>query len=237
VTLGPGSDPARYRYGAVFLLTLALLVFVIVAPAADWSRAVALLLEGAALVVAVATSRARSDVRRTRAAALTVIGALVVATVAAGLVPVWGTLALGGVLAVAIPLTLVRGLVRLVGTAGATLQAVAGALSIYLLIGLVFAWVIGLVAHVDDAPYFAGGTDGTEGERAYYSLAVLTTTGFGDFTAAQPLGRALAVVEMLVGQLYLVTVIGILIGNLAQRRAGSDATAGDAARGAAGDSA
>jgi hypothetical protein len=94
-------------------------------------------------------------------------------------------------------------------TAGATLQAVAGAVSIYLLIGLVFAWLIGFVAHVDDAPYFVGGTDGTEGERAYYSLAVLTTTGFGDFTAAQPLGRALAVVEMLVGQLYLVTVIGV----------------------------
>jgi hypothetical protein len=33
------------------------------------------------------------------------------------------------------------------------------------------------------------------------------TTGFGDFTAAQPIGRALAVLEMLVGQLHLVTVM------------------------------
>jgi hypothetical protein len=233
----PAPTPAQYRYGAVFLITLALLVFVIVAPSADWSRAVALLLESVALVVAVATSRERRAVRRARAMAIATVGALAVIGVAAGLLGPALALGLGGVLAVAIPLTLVRGLVRLVGTAGATLQAVAGALSIYLLIGLVFAWVIGLVAHIDDAPYFAGGTDGTEGERAYYSLTVLTTTGFGDFTAAQPLGRALAVVEMLVGQLYLVTVIGILIGNLAQRRAGSDATAGDAARGAAGDSA
>jgi hypothetical protein len=214
----PAADPARYRYGAVFLLTLALLVFVIVAPPADWSRAVALLLESAALVVAVATSRARSDVRRARAVALAAIGGLAVAAVATGLVPAWATLALSGVLAAAIPLTLVRGLVRLVGTSGATLQAVAGALTIYLLIGLVFAWVIGFVVHVDDAPYFAGGTDGTEGERVYYSLAVMTTTGFGDFTAGQPLGRALAVVEMLVGQLYLVTVIGVLVGSMAQRR-------------------
>jgi hypothetical protein len=216
----PRPDPARYRYAAVFLLTLALLVFVIVAPAADWSRAVALLLESAALVVAVGTSRARSEVRRTRATTLAAIGGLGVAAVAAGLVPVWATLALSGVMAVAIPLSLVRGLVRLVRTAGATLQAVAGALTIYLLIGLMFAWVIGFVAHVDGAPYFAGETDGTEGERAYYSLAVLTTTGFGDFTAAQPLGRALAVVEMLVGQLYLVTVIGVLVGSMAQRRHG-----------------
>ena len=79
--------------------------------------------------------------------------------------------------------------------------------------------MIGFVVHVADAPYFASGTDGTEGERAYYSLAVLTTTGFGDFTAGQPLGRSLAVVEMLVGQLYLVTVIGVLVGSMAQRRA------------------
>ena len=213
-----GRDPSRSRYGAVFLLTLALLVFVIVAPAADWSRAVALLLESAALVVAAATSYARSEVRRNRATAIAVAGGLVVAGVAAGLVPVWAAMALGGALALAIPLSIVQGLVRLIRHAGATLQVVAGALSIYLLIGLVFAWVIGFVANVGDAPYFAGGSDATEGERVYYSLAVMTTTGFGDLTAAQPLGRALAVVEMLVGQLYLVTVIGVLVGSLAQRR-------------------
>ena len=48
--------------------------------------------------------------------------------------------------------------------------------------------------------------------------AALTTTGFGDFTPATPVGHALAVIEMLVGQLYLVTVIGLLIGNFASRR-------------------
>jgi Ion channel len=216
----PPADMARFRYGTVFVLALALLVFVIVAPAADWSRALGLSLESAALVVAVATSRTRSEeVRRARTATLAVLATLAVAAVAAGLVPEWATLLISGVLAAAIPLTLVQGLVRLVGTRGATLQAVAGALTIYLLIGLLFAWIIGVVAHLDDAPFFTDGTDGNESERAYYSLTVLTTTGFGDFTAAQPLGHALAVVEMLVGQLYLVTVIGVLVGSFAARRA------------------
>jgi ion channel len=210
--------PARYRYGAVFLLTLALLAFVILAPSDDWSRAVALLLESAALVVAVATSRERRAVRRTRTAAAAVVGALAVTGVAAGLLGPATALAVSGLLAVAIPLSLVRGLLRLVASEGVTLQAVAGALAIYLLIGLVFAWVIGIAIHLQTAPYFSGGTDGTQSERAYYSLSVLTTTGFGDFTAAQPLGRALAVLEMLVGQLYLVTVIGLLVGNFAARR-------------------
>ncbi len=47
---------------------------------------------------------------------------------------------------------------------------------------------------------------------------MLTTTGFGDLSAATHLGRALAVVEMLVGQIYLVTVIGVLVGNFAGRQ-------------------
>jgi hypothetical protein len=51
----------------------------------------------------------------------------------------------------------------------------------------------------------------------YYSFTVLTTTGFGDLTAVTPVGQALAVVEMLVGQLYLVTVIGVIVGDLAGR--------------------
>lgn len=157
--------PARHRYAVVFLLVLALLIFVIIAPPADWSRSVALLLEFAALVVSVATSRARSEVRRTRATAAAVIGALVVIAVAAGLVPTAAALTLSGVLALAIPLSLVSGLVRLVGTGGATLQAVAGALAIYLLLGLTFAWIIGVVTHVDSTPYFSGG-DERHRERA-----------------------------------------------------------------------
>ena len=63
----------------------------------------------------------------------------------------------------------------------------------------------------------------------YYSFTVLTTTGFGDLTAAHGRGRALAVVEMLVGQLYLVTVISILIGASTDERYRPDNRRGDAA--------
>ena len=117
-----------------------------------------------------------------------VVAAAWVAAVAAGVVPQWLLLAGGGVLTLAIPLALAGGLVRLVGDRGATLQAVAGSLAIYLLIGLTFAWVIGLVARLGSTPYFADGTDGTESTRVYFSFTVMTTTGFGDLTAENPLG-------------------------------------------------
>jgi hypothetical protein len=113
-------------------------------------------------------------------------------------------------------------LLRLVRQAGVTFQVVAGALTIYLVIGLLFASIIGFTAVVESGPYFKQGPVST-GEIVYYSFTVMTTTGFGDFTAAQPFGHALAVLEMLTGQLYLVTVIGIVVGNFAGRaRAGAE---------------
>jgi hypothetical protein len=204
--------PAEFRYGAVFVLTLIVVVFLIVAPATDWSHAVAFALESMALVVVVATSRARADVPRVRTAAGALAAAIWVLAVASGVPPTWLVLAAGGVVSIAIPLALVGGLVRLVRTHGVTLQAVAGSLAIYLLIGLAFAWVIALVDRVDPGSY-----NGAGGAWVYFSFTVLTTTGFGDITAATPLGRATAVVEMLAGQLYLVTVIGVLVGSFARR--------------------
>jgi hypothetical protein len=208
---------AEFRYGAVFLLMVALLVFTIVAPAGDATRAVILALEGSALLVVVATSRERRAVRNARVRALALIAVVVVVAVAVGALPVPVVLATNGLLTVAILLTLVGGLLRLVRLQGVTLQVVAGALTIYVLTGLIFAWLVSLVAQVGTDAFFAQGGDASQGERVYYSFTVLTTTGFGDLTAATPVGQALAVVEMLVGQLYLVTVIGVLVGDFAGR--------------------
>jgi hypothetical protein len=62
-----GGSAAEFRYGVVFVLMLALVVFVISAPSANWSRAVALAMEGAALVVAIATAREPDEARYRKA--------------------------------------------------------------------------------------------------------------------------------------------------------------------------
>jgi voltage-gated potassium channel len=46
----------------------------------------------------------------------------------------------------------------------------------------------------------------------------LATLGYGDYTAAGELGRTLAIVEALFGQLYLVTVIAVLVSRMRGRR-------------------
>jgi hypothetical protein len=212
-----GRRRAEFRYGAVFLLMMALLVLVIVAPAGNATRAAVLALEGGALLVVLATSRERRSVRNARVRVASVIAVLVVVGVAAGVFPVTLVLAVNSFLTVGILVALVGGLLRLVRLHGVTIQVVAGALTIYVLTGLIFAWVVSLVAEVGNSAYFAQGGDVTQGERVYYSFTVLTTTGFGDLTAATPVGQALSVVEMLIGQIYLVTVIGVLVGNFAGR--------------------
>ena len=220
--MSTGSSPdvreATYRYNVVLLLALAVVVFEITAPDEPWSRAVALGLESCALLVAMATSRAPSAVRRTRATVVSVAAVLLVIAVATETLSYPLGAVLIALLAAAIPLVLSRGLLRLIRTRGVTLPAVAGALAIYLNLGLLFAAVVGFVAHVDDASYFAHGTDGSWGERVYFSFTTMTTTGLGDYTAATAAGRALTVVEMLFGQIYLVTVISLLVGALAGRR-------------------
>lgn len=219
-----GNSDASFRFGAVLLLTAALVVFLIAVPSSDWSRAVALVLEFAALIVVIATSRERRAIRRVRVFAVAIPAALLAIAVGLGDVPAVVTFGIAALLSVLIPVGLAGGLVRLIRTRGVTAQGVAGALAIYLLVGLLFTSLIGVAAHSSDKPYFTQGTNGSSSERVYYSFTVLTTTGFGDYTAAMSFGRALAVVEMLVGQLYLVTVIGILVGDIAGRTRRSEAS-------------
>lgn len=209
---------ARFRYVAVFVVVLVLLVFEILTPDADWARAVGVALAGAALTIAVATSRARGETRRIRAYIVSAAATVVVIGIAAGILSAEVAFLIGTVLLAAIPAALAGGLLRLISDEGVTLQAVAGALTIYLLVGLMFASVIAFVDHVQDGAYFVQSGHVSGGDRVYYSFTVLTTTGFGDYTAAKPLGHALAVLEMLTGQLYLVTVIGVLVGNFAGQR-------------------
>jgi hypothetical protein len=214
-----GHGAGRYRYGATLALALALAVFALLAPDRRGSWAVELVAAAIVLFVAVITSRAPRRTRR--AAGVALVLAAIGTGLGAGLGHVSSSLALSfvAVLLAATVAVLLSGLVRLVVERGVVLPAVFGALAIYVLLGLTFAFVIGAVATGISAPYFESGTDGTQSARVYFSFTTLTTTGFGDFAAATRGGRALAVLEMLIGQLYLVTVIATLVGNLRRRPA------------------
>jgi Ion channel len=223
VTAAPRAEPrarvdrGSFRYGGVLLLTLAVAIFALTAPEGRGSRTIEELAAGATLLVAVVTSRAPRRTRRAAGSALVVALVVTGASAAAGVTDAVVAFAVTAVTLAATAGVIVAGMVRLVLDRGVVLQAVLGAVTIYVLAGLTFAFVIGTIAEGVHGAFFASGTDGVQTERVYYSFTVLTTTGFGDFTAANRGGRALAVLEMLIGQIYLVTVIATLVGNLRRR--------------------
>jgi hypothetical protein len=55
-------------------------------------------------------------------------------------------------------------------------------------------------------------------DQLYFSFVTLCTVGYGDLTPAGGIARAFAVTEMLVGQIYLVTIVSLIVSNLGARR-------------------
>jgi Ion channel len=98
-----------------------------------------------------------------------------------------------------------------------TIEAVFGVLCLYILLGMLFAGVYGSIDRLGHA-FFANGVHATTSRCLYFSFTTLTTVGYGDLTAAGNLGHTLAVSEALVGQIYLVTIVSLIVGNLGQRR-------------------
>jgi voltage-gated potassium channel Kch len=98
-------------------------------------------------------------------------------------------------------------------------SSILAAICIYLFIGLAFATVYGFIAAADAAALFANGMgDGTSAERIYYSYITLTTTGYGDFVPATDPARMTAITEALFGQVYLVTIVALLVSNIGSPR-------------------
>src|SRR3954453_11162799 len=113
------------------------------------------------------------------------------------------------------PPAVAAGVVRNLRASGRVrLEAVTGVLALYMLLGMLFAFVYAAIDRLGGGPFFTGGARVTASHCLYFSFTTLTTVGYGDFTARTDLGHTLAVFEALIGQIYLVTVVSLIVGNL-----------------------
>jgi hypothetical protein len=107
--------------------------------------------------------------------------------------------------------------VHAVGRGKITIDTVMGALCVYVLLGLLFATVDAFYASAV-GPFFAQPGSHPGSDYVYFSFITLETVGYGDLSPVPGLPRVLSFAEGLLGQLYLVTVISLLVGNLGAER-------------------
>jgi ion channel len=207
---------ASHSYGLVLLVVISSLVFAALVPDGAWLQSALVLLLAALLIVALWTS----GVARLRSypvvILLAIAGAAALSPIATGGRTLEGALSL-------IDAALVAAAIAAIGLGAidqqdVNRQSLRAAIGAYLLLGMFFVFVYGAVAVFGSGPFFEQGTDGTTAERFYFSFVTLATLGYGDYTVSGDFGHLLAVFEALFGQLYLVTVLALLVGALGRKR-------------------
>ncbi|MDR0345335.1 MAG: potassium channel family protein, partial [Nocardiopsaceae bacterium] len=122
--------------------------------------------------------------------------------VAVGAANLWGGLLL--------LLSVVLILRRVLAQPRVTIQSIFGAVSTYLVIGLMYAEFYAAISRFGRDHFFVHGMASVKTYQ-YFSFTTLTTLGYGDFTAAGSLGRAVAVLEAMTGQIFLATLVARLV--------------------------
>jgi hypothetical protein len=179
-------------------------------------RVVVAILQGAVLLYALWTARAERRLFRTALVVVPVI-VIVVAAISGRTsdAAVAAVAASEAALSLAAIVAIARQLIAHPRVSGGT---ILGALCMYLLIGMFFASVYATVNALSGGSFFVTEPAPRSDDFLYFSYVTLTTVGYGDLTASGDLGRMLAVTEALLGQLYLVTVVSLVIGNIGRER-------------------
>jgi Ion channel len=212
------------RLALVCSLVLLVMAMAMALPDGKLQGALTVVPMGLALMAAVWASRVTGRfLRITIATVGVVVLASVVALVLGGGPSITASAVVSTLFVVGMAIAIVVGLRD---ARSVNVQTVFGAVSLYLLIGLFYAFLITVIARVSDALYFAQGTDGNLSVRVYFSYITLATLGYGDYTPATGLGRALAVFEAIIGSLFLVTVVGVSVSRLGRSPAQDAAARG-----------
>ena len=212
------TEPRR-SFGAVLAAIVVAVIFQLAAPDTNLTRLIGVVIQGSVVLIALRAAGARPHLLRLSAAgvlALAVLAALALIVDDSG-----GATARVITLALILltPTAVIAGVIReLEEDRRVTVQTVFWGLCLYLLLGTAFAFLFGAIEDIGGEPFFNRGVPGSPNDFLYFSLATLTTTGYGDFSAATELGRAMSVIEALIGQMYLVTVLAVIVSNISRRR-------------------
>jgi len=212
------SPRIRQRYGISLLLILTSIIVQIAAPETQMGRVVVVALYGLTLTTAMVAADSPPTLIRIARIVVTIL-ILGSAGLTLGLpdVGVWTTRISTLILVFVAPGVIIRGLIRHGVEEGiVTVQTMFGVLCLYLLLGLAFAAVYNVAAGLDGGTFFIDG-DPTISNFLFFSFSTLTTTGYGNLIPLHGFGKSMATLESLLGQVYLVTVVATIVGNLGRK--------------------
>jgi hypothetical protein len=203
-----GSFHSTDSYGLVLLMIV--LTYVLATTLAQrWAVTVLLMVQIATVWLALRTSRAPRGFRLVANGLLVLTAVAAVANLVApgdSTMPYVFTAA--SVLYVVAPFWIVR---HIAYRRAVDQETMLGALAAYLFIGMAFAFVYRFLGAIQASPFFGGEGDGMLSDDLFFSFVTLTTTGYGNLVPAGNPGQSLAVLEALMGQLFLVTAVGKLV--------------------------
>ena len=198
-------------YGSVLLLILFTYLFS-VSVTASWAASLVITVQIGTVWAVLHVSRARRPGCRRAAAVLLLISAIAAAinlfvgkeTAGEGAVAL-----MSAVLYLIAPFSITRSLLF---RREVDLQTVLGAIDIYLLVGMLFAFIYRFLGVVQPSAFFGAAVgDGKIPQDLFFSFTTLTTTGYGNYVPAGNPGQSFAVAEMLIGQLFLVIAVAKVI--------------------------
>lgn len=196
-------------YGLVLLLVLTTYVLASLLPNHGWSALVLTIAASTTSVVALTSSEARRATVR-GAILLSALAVLLSFVAAASGDRIWLNIASFieiGLLTVA-SLAILR---RVVTSAEVGFRTILGAISVYTVLGILFTFAYGTIDRLQGGVFFSEVGQAKGSDFLFFSYTTLTTTGYGNLVPAGQPGRMVAGLEMMIGQIFLVTLVAGLV--------------------------
>ena len=92
-----------------------------------------------------------------------------------------------------------------------SIRTILGAVSVYTALGLLFAFLYGTIDRLQGGVFFGGVPHPEGSDFVYFSYTTLTTVGYGNLVPDGQPGQMVSGLEMLIGQIFLVTLVAGLV--------------------------
>jgi hypothetical protein len=203
------AERARDAFGLVLILVLITYVLTSLLGTHGWPGVILCISTSATSLVALASSHVKHE--RVRLAAGFALASIVLSAIEAlSGDKTWLNLA-SLVQIVLLGVAMAAVLLRVVSTAEVNSRTILGAISVYTVLGILFTFLYAVVDRVQGGPFFEGELHPKGGDFLFFSYTTLTTTGYGNLVPGGQPGRMLSGLEMMIGQIFLVTLVAGLV--------------------------